>query len=435
MTLKIKIVSPHNPKPVTMEIEPNDYIEDIIDSVADFWELDAANYLIKRGSTVYSKDLKIMETNIKSGTVFEFVTEKDIVERKKRKIQDIEDAKKWLSENIGSPSEKLDLIGDIQEKREHFIIFEDSTDKSRYGMVIGTDEKVEEFQLLTQDNVQSDASSGNFDSVLLLDISGSTKSADIQVGEMVHEIDGILTGEFFEDFLSKFEEGRYVKRYEVAALCALIYLLGRIKSSKEDKTAVVPFSDDSNFVWFEGDPYFSSDVEDVSKAAEGMVKKIQDTWHGTANLIDGLNKSIALIKNFDRRKIKNILIFLDGKADEEEAVLDLVKGRLGPRYDVVINTIGWGSEIDDDFMTSLSEMAQGQYSKVSDFNDLLNIYKNYASELKIKDLGEKMEKWQKVQENISKKVTAPKTCPECDLGLSFLYKEKKWYCYNCQKYL
>lgn len=282
------------------------------------------------------------------------------------------------------------------------------------------------------------ATQKSFDGVLLIDISGSMKSTDMQVqdvGWAVERMGGELTGAYCQEFLSKFKEGKFVKRYEGAALCALVYLIEKIGRGVGDNIAVVPFSDNAEVVMFEGQPYYSSQLENISSSAESVVQQIESTWHGLTNLADGLGKAIDLSKNFDKKKIKMFVILTDGKADEEEKVLELVNSRLRPRMDVIIHTLGLGTDVNDQFLSSVSGMTGGQYDKVFGLKDLTKIYSKYALDLKIRGSDEALQDWASKRKDAAEPGKAEKRCSACGLTLSFIHKYKKWYCYSCQDYI
>ena len=278
----------------------------------------------------------------------------------------------------------------------------------------------------------------SFDGVLLIDISGSMKSTDMQVqdvGWAIERMGGELSGEYCQEFLSKFKEGQYVKRYEGAALCALIYLIEKIGRGMGDNIAVVPFSDDASVIEFDGNPFYSSQLKNISGSAETIIQQIENTWHGKTNLADALNKAIELSKSFDREKIKMFVILTDGIADEENKVLDMVFKRLRPRMDIIINNLGLGTKVNDDFLNTISRMTGGQYDKVYGLKDLTKIYSKYALDLKIRGSDDSLQEWARTQKKPTGAKEAEKKCPACDLTLSYLNKYQKWYCYNCQQYV
>jgi hypothetical protein len=243
---------------------------------------------------------------------------------------------------------------------------------------------------------------------------------------------GELSGAYCQHFLSKFREGQYVKRYEGAALCALIYLIEKIGRGVGDNIAVVPFSDSAEPVSFNGNPYYSSQEGNISRSAETIVEQIETTWHGLTNLEEALNRAIELSKNFDRGKIKMFVILTDGKADEEDRVLNLVNQRLRPRMDIIINNLGLGTDVNDQFLHTISSMTGGQYDKVYGLKDLTKIYSKYAIDLKIRGSNETLREWSQTQRAGADQQRA---CPTCGLTLSYIHKVQKWYCYNCQRYI
>lgn len=148
MPVRIVIKNPDHEKPVKMDADPADYIDELIESVADFWELDPKEYLLKKGVTVYSKDSKISDTDIKNDDILEIVKEEDILREKEAKIKELQQAKDWIFDNIGVPQENLVLGNESYDEDNHILIFEDKTDNSKYQLVFDKNSGLKEYRPL-----------------------------------------------------------------------------------------------------------------------------------------------------------------------------------------------------------------------------------------------------------------------------------------------
>ena len=128
------------------------------------------------------------------------------------------------------------------------------------------------------------------------------------------------------------------------------------------------------------------------------------------------------------------VILTDGKAGEEDRVLDLVNQRLRPRMDIVINNLGLGTDVHDQFLHTISSLTGGQYNNVYGLKDLTKIYSKYAIDLEIRGSDETLQEWAQTQ-RATTGADQQRACPTCGLTLSYIHKVKKWYCYNCQQYV
>lgn len=148
MPIRIVIKNPDQPKPVKMDVDPSDYVDEIIESVADFWELEVKEYLIKKGVTVYSRDLKISDTDIQNEDVLELVREQDIINEREGKVNELQKAKDWISDNVGIPQRNLVLQDESYENDNHILIFQDMSDKKKYKIIYDENNEVKEYRPL-----------------------------------------------------------------------------------------------------------------------------------------------------------------------------------------------------------------------------------------------------------------------------------------------
>lgn len=231
-----------------------------------------------------------------------------------------------------------------------------------------------------------------FDGVLLIDVSGSMKTEDMQMEEIDWAIERMgksLSGPFCDEFLNQLKGRENIRRYEGAAMCALVYLVQKIGRGVGDKVSVIVFSDEPEIINFEGKQFFSSGVGDTSSAAENIVKNIENAEHEHTNLSGAIEQAIEAMKNFDRKDMKMIVTLTDGKPfpariDDADQVKDVIDKRLRPRKDIIINTIGLGGKVNHDLLEYMADQTGGRYNNVNSLQELTETYSRYAREISVK---------------------------------------------------
>jgi len=232
----------------------------------------------------------------------------------------------------------------------------------------------------------------SFDGVLLLDMSGSMEIKDLNmedVGWVVERMSRNLDGKYCQKFLNSLKGNKKVRRSHGAVLCALVYLVQKIGRGIGDRISMIPFSDESSVIEFDGKDYFSSSVGNTSYGAERIVEEIFNTKRSYTNLSDSFKKAIDVMKNFDRNKMKMIVVLTDGKPnpkiiDCKENLLNMIKKRLAPRKDIVVNAIGLGNEVDHKLLDKISVMTGGEYTHVNSLEGLTQAYTRYATSISVK---------------------------------------------------
>ncbi len=232
----------------------------------------------------------------------------------------------------------------------------------------------------------------SFDGVLLIDISGSMENRDLTMEEIdwvIERIDKSVGGSLTTQFLEKLRDKDKIKRSQGAILCALIYFVQKIGRGVGEKISVIPFSDDASVIGFSGNKYFSSKVSDTEQASENIIEEIRYSPRGQTNISSALIEAIDTIKEFERDKMKMVVLLTDGKPhppslDDSEKVLDIVENRLSPRRDVIINTIGLGDKVDHHLLDEIAKKTGGEYSYVNSLQGLTEAYSRYATSISIK---------------------------------------------------
>ncbi len=232
----------------------------------------------------------------------------------------------------------------------------------------------------------------SFDGVLLIDLSGSMETRDLEMRDIewfLDRFDQSFEADSISKFLDELKGRSEIKRSQGAILCGLIYFVQKIGRGVGDKISVIPFSDEATLINFNGKKYFSSAFSNPEKASERIIEDIRYHPRGKTNISSGLEKSIETIKDFKNEKMKMIVLLTDGKPhppslDDEENVLEIVEKRLAPRRDLVINTIGLGNEVDHHLMDEIAKRTGGEYTHVNCLEGLTEAYSRYATSISIK---------------------------------------------------
>ncbi len=232
----------------------------------------------------------------------------------------------------------------------------------------------------------------SFDGVLLIDVSGSMETRDLKMEDIdwvVERIDSGIQGEMTSGFLGELKEKMNIKRSEGAAFCALMYLVQKIGRGVGDKISMIPFSNSASKIRFQDKKFFSSEIGSTKEAAENIVEEIKYATRGQTNISGALEEAIEVMKDFDRDKMKMIVMLTDGEPhppslDDGRRVKDLVEKRLAPRRDVVVNTIGLGEEVDHQLLDKVASMTGGEYTYVNSLHGLTQAYSRYATSISIK---------------------------------------------------
>ncbi|MDH4123214.1 MAG: hypothetical protein OEV21_03920 [Thermoplasmata archaeon] len=69
----LKIKNAETGSTVDMELEPDNTINEIIESAASFWHKDPGAYVLRKGKKVLSASITVKESNLISGDVLELI--------------------------------------------------------------------------------------------------------------------------------------------------------------------------------------------------------------------------------------------------------------------------------------------------------------------------------------------------------------------------
>lgn len=301
-----------------------------------------------------------------------------------------------------------DPLAVVKENEEKFLQFLDNrvfNNNSQYyweekGLLVSvksTDPELEGNELARFGDMKEYACSWSgselkpFDGVLLIDVSGSMETEDMNMEEIdwaIERMSKSLSGPFCNQFLDRLKGRDEIKRYEGAAMCALLYLVQKVGRGVGDNVGVGIFSKEPEIIKFQDKNYFSSGVGDPSSAAENIVQKIEKSAHEHTNMAGALEEAIDAMKNFERKKMKMIVLLTDGKPFPErvnsaEDVKEIVDTRLQPRKDIIINTIGLGGEVNHDLLDYIAQQTGGKYTHVDSLQELTEAYSKYAREISV----------------------------------------------------
>ena len=149
MPIRLRISSSDAPKPVPMDVEPDDLIGEMKESVAEYWGKDPSVHVIKKGVTVFSDDTKISDADIQNDDVLTLVHLDELTQgSSEADTEEIRIARDWLFDNIGIQPDNLLLLNEYNEGGNHIIIFQDETDNNKYQLVYDQDNQLKEYRPL-----------------------------------------------------------------------------------------------------------------------------------------------------------------------------------------------------------------------------------------------------------------------------------------------
>lgn len=232
----------------------------------------------------------------------------------------------------------------------------------------------------------------SFDGILMIDMSGSMETKDLKMEDIewvVERINSGIQGKMTSGFLRNLKDRMKIKRSEGAAFCALMYLVQKIGRGVGDNISIVPFSKEAKPIRFKDQKFFSSKIGSTREAAENIIETINYFPRGQTNISGALDQTIEVMKEFNRDKMKMVVILTDGEPnpssiDDRDSVKKLVNERIAPRSDVIINTIGLGDEVDHHLLEEIASVTGGEYTYVNSLEGLTQAYSNYATSISIK---------------------------------------------------
>ncbi|MEM1659300.1 MAG: VWA domain-containing protein [Candidatus Jordarchaeales archaeon] len=223
-----------------------------------------------------------------------------------------------------------------------------------------------------------------FNAILLIDISGSMSTKDMEVTNIAPAREGIvslLTSEDVASFLAKFEEGETVRRRHGAAFAALLYLAEKVGRGYGERVAIITYHDEAEILKFDGKNYFDATTGNLEEVADLIIKKVAYTTGGYTNFSDALRKALTLLRN-EFKDTNTMIVFLsDGfpqGTDNEESVRSIVEKEFARMPNVVIYTVGIGGEVNEVLMQHIASATGGVYFKASDLGKLLSWYSELA---------------------------------------------------------
>lgn len=73
MATRVKIKNAETGASVDMDLEMDNTIEEIIESAASYWELQAGAYVLRKGKTVLRGQATIIDASVRGGDVLELI--------------------------------------------------------------------------------------------------------------------------------------------------------------------------------------------------------------------------------------------------------------------------------------------------------------------------------------------------------------------------
>ncbi|MFB0561748.1 MAG: VWA domain-containing protein [Candidatus Lokiarchaeia archaeon] len=299
----------------------------------------------------------------------------------------------------------------FQEFLDHRVVFKDwvlkwpqkeinihisSTEPSLSGKQIG----VINFSELQDYEIKPWRTAVPFNAILLIDVSRSMLTEDMTVTNITPAVEAIKTlgAEIPElkEFLDQFKEGEKVKRASGAVFAALLYLVEKVGRGYGEKIAVITYSETADpltFLMTGGKklPYFhpgKSKMSGVSQLGRLIIDRLNKVSSSHTNMSGALTEASNMIKLWEKetpqeKKPSMIVLLSDGYPDfwEEGPPVEMAHKYFAERNDVVIFTVGIGSEVQDRIMEAIAKAGRGVFFKAEDLGKMLNWYQKLARDL------------------------------------------------------
>jgi hypothetical protein len=73
MALRVKVRNAETGASVDMELEPDNSVDEIIESAASYWEKEAGAYVVRRGKSILRGNVGIGAAGVRDGDVLELI--------------------------------------------------------------------------------------------------------------------------------------------------------------------------------------------------------------------------------------------------------------------------------------------------------------------------------------------------------------------------
>nr|MDO8113976.1 VWA domain-containing protein [Candidatus Sigynarchaeota archaeon] len=247
----------------------------------------------------------------------------------------------------------------------------------------------------------------NYNTILLIDVSGSMLKEDMVVKDVQGELERLRNdfkvSDEFNKFLDIFREGAVVSRISSAAIAALLYLDLKFKRGLGECVQIIAFGDDVEVLQMENAKGQMSPVIECNASELGRLNLNTVAYYISQKIknASGLTAmSVALRIAHDqlaefskadesgRMSPTMIVMLSDGhpnKGDDAENIpvnpIPVAKQYL-MRDDIVIFTIGIG-EADDILMQKLATEGHGEYYRETSLKSFWQLYDNLAQKFMI----------------------------------------------------
>nr|MDO8081666.1 VWA domain-containing protein [Candidatus Freyarchaeota archaeon] len=302
----------------------------------------------------------------------------------------------------------------FQEFMDHRVVFKDwvlkwaqkeinihisSTEPSLSGKQIG----VINFSELKDYEVKPWRAAVPFNAILLIDVSKSMLTQDMTVKNITPAVEAIKTlgAEVPElkEFLEQFKEGEKVKRVSGAVFAALLYLVEKVGRGYGEKIAVITYSETADpltFLMTGGKklPYFhpgKSKMSGVSQLGRLIIDRLNKVSSSHTNMSEALVEAYNMITVWEKeaaeeKKPSMVVLLSDGFPDlwESGPPVEIAHKYYTDRKDVVIFTVGIGSEVQERIMEAIANAGKGIFFKAEDLGQLLQWYQKLARDLVIR---------------------------------------------------
>ena len=235
-------------------------------------------------------------------------------------------------------------------------------------------------------NTDCETNLNSFDTIVLLDLSGSMYNKDFNMEKIELSIDSIkdnFDSKFFEYFLSEIDGEKEISRYQGALIGILFYIIKTIERKEDYNISIIPFSDNAEAIKFEGKKFFSSSQSDLEIIFDRLIKDIEEFLRGKTDIRSAIEESIEVMKELKKDRMKMIVLLTDQNPDEKSndskiVIQNLIKDRLSPRKDIVINTVGLGDDVDEELLNSIASKTGGEFMKAESMSDLDDAFSRFS---------------------------------------------------------
>ena len=136
-------------EPTEVEMEEDTPFEDVIEQLADYWDVPVEEYVLLRGTEIFQGKTKISDAGLNQDDILVMVKRSEASAAKKAPTSavsgELSSILQWLYDNPGLNPDTLKVIED-NKKTPRVLVFQDSTDSKKYRVTVDGQGKVKEYK-------------------------------------------------------------------------------------------------------------------------------------------------------------------------------------------------------------------------------------------------------------------------------------------------